>query len=201
MKTIKFQKLLNEGISGSKLIVVDIQPAYEKEVKRIKSKFIKDLINFNGNVLYLYNGPDMGYHDDEGVIENWIREETDDWDVDLENIEFVEKGYGFFRDVTDGNYDESDIIELIGWMIKNDKYDVRDIDEDDLKNIIDDEDLIHEILNERVFLALPQFDIDILKKFKGASICGGGKNECLAEVQILLAAMKIKTKVINKYVY
>ena len=86
-------------------------------------------------------------------------------------------------------------------MIKNHKYDVRDIDENDLKNIIGDEDLIREILDERIYLGLPQFDLNVLKKFNGASICGGGRNECLAEVQILLAAMKIKTKVINKYVY
>ena len=201
MKTIKFKKLSNEGISGSKLIVVDIQPAYEKECKRFKNKFFEDLINFNGKVLYLFNGPDMGYNDDKNVIEDWIREETGEWEIDLSNIEFIEKEYGFFCDIMDSGYDESNIIDLVGWMIDNDKYDVRDISEKDLKNIINDEYLIHEILNERIFLSLPQFDIDILKRFNGASICGGGRNECLAEIQILLEAMRIKTKVINKYVY
>jgi len=69
MSTVNFTNLLVEGISGNKLIVVDIQPAYEKYFKYFKSKFLQDLVEFKGKVLYFYNGPDMGYNDDEYAIE------------------------------------------------------------------------------------------------------------------------------------
>jgi len=52
-----------------------------------------------------------------------------------------------------------------------------------------------------VVVGLPSFDYKVLNKYKGASICGGGKDECLAEVQILLDAMNIKTKEVRKYIY
>ena len=201
MNTVKFSNLLIEGISGSKLIVVNIQPAFEKYFKNFKLKFLEDLVNYKGKVLYLYNGPDLGYSDDEFQIEQWIREETGEWDIDLSHIEFVEKGYGFFRDAMDQGYDEDDIAKLVSWMLKHKKYDSRDIDDDVLPTIIDDENFVQELQDENISVGIPGFDLKVLKRYSGASICGGGKEECLAEVLILLDAMNIKTKQINKYIY
>ena len=40
-----------------------------------------------------------------------------------------------------------------------------------------------------------------LKKFSGAYIMGGAKEECLREVELLMSAFNIKYKEINEFIY
>lgn len=40
-----------------------------------------------------------------------------------------------------------------------------------------------------------------LKRFSGSYIVGGGRNECLKEVQLLMNAFNIRYRVIEKFVY
>ncbi len=50
-------------------------------------------------------------------------------------------------------------------------------------------------------IGLPEFDIKKLYKFDGCDICGGGRNECLKEITLLLDAMTIEYNIVSSFVY
>jgi hypothetical protein len=50
-------------------------------------------------------------------------------------------------------------------------------------------------------LNIPDMPLNTLKQFSGSYLVGGGKNECLAEVEILMSAFNIKAKKVRDYIY
>ena len=202
-KSLRKNKL-NENISGSKLIIVDIQRAYENSIHFDLEDFANDLVNFNGRTLYLYNGEDMGFGDFNEEVVFWLNEEADldDESIDeIYNIHHIDKGYGFFRDVMDEGYDEDDIVEVVKYMIKTRNYDSRYIDEEGWEEINIDEDLKEALKKEILSLGMPSFDLKELKHFDNCTLIGGGEEECLKEIEILLQAMDISYNLYGKYIY
>jgi hypothetical protein len=43
--------------------------------------------------------------------------------------------------------------------------------------------------------------LNVLKSFSGSYLVGGGKNECLKEVEILMSAFNIKSKKVRNFIY
>jgi len=203
MKYINKLKL-NEGfIKGNKLIVVDIQEDYEKFIKFDLYKFAKDLVEFEGDILYLYNGPSLGFEDDTEIIE-WLWEMLDYDEAVLEKLEeitFIDKSYGWARDAIDIEIEDEHIIEILRLMIKTDIQNSGDLYINDLRKIKIPFELENSLDSRTLSIELPPFDIDILKKYKGATILGGGKIECLYEVKLLMDAMRIKYKEFKPYIY
>jgi len=194
-------------IPSNKLIVVDIQPAYEKYIS-FMNEFLFALNEFEGEILYLFNGPEQGY-ENESELKYWLQEqalslgiiddEDDEWDK-LYEINFVEKTYGFLRDLIDHGYiDET--IKLTRWMLHKNINDSRDIPVSVIKRFKLDEDLKSKLIEGDLTLQLPEFDQEILLKYNDATIVGGGKDECLLEIQVLMKAMKLKYKTFNQFIY
>ena len=48
---------------------------------------------------------------------------------------------------------------------------------------------------------LPDIPLNILKKWSGSYIVGGGKNECLKEVQQLMSVFNIRAKEVKEFIY
>lgn len=191
MKTFKELLLERRGIN---LVVVDIQPTYEKSVLHFLDDFIQ-FLNENdfAKVLYLFNGPELGF-EDERELSFWLMENGLD-EEKIEEFEFFDKGYAFFRGWMDTGVDEDDIIEVGRYMYKNDIRDSRDVAEEvyekmGLEELIDKDDSIY----------IPDV-IDELKKLSRPLLCGGGKYECIREVELLMKIIKKPYKLHKKFIY
>lgn len=187
-----FIEFLNEA-RGINLVCVDIQPTYESYIR-----FIPDFIDFlNENefykILYLYNGPDLGFEDSD-EIKNWLMENGLDPEK-LDNFKFYEKGYAFLRGWMDTGVPEEDIIKMGKYMLKNNIYDSRDIEEETYKEMG-----LEELSDNPDSIFIPDV-IEEIKKLNKPLLCGGGKNECLLEVELLFRMINKRYKKHKKYIY
>lgn len=206
-------------ISGDKLIIVDVQKEYEQYISFL-NEFLFALNEFEGDVLYLFNDEELGFVSEEdqkrwltdkavdlGLCDDYNNDDDDQADHDcnewfnrLSRIRFVGKTYGFLRDVIDEGYVD-DAIKLTKYLLDNDIMDCRDIPINKIKRLNIDNDLKKKLLNHDLMLYLPSFDYDILKIYNNATIVGGGREECLLEIEILMRAMNLSYKPFSTFIY
>jgi len=204
----KMDTIINDNprykIPGDKLIVVDIQPVYDKGMEFTVEQFAKSLKRFNGDILYFYNGAQMGL-DKLQNIKDWYKSTLNDYSSKFEdflnNIRWIEKGFGFFRDILDGGYGEETIKYLFLYLSLNGKWNTNELTDNEIKSMYIDDIVKDKLLKKELVLSLPNFDVDILKKYDGATIVGGGKDQCLAEVKIIMDALKIKYNEFKPFIY
>jgi hypothetical protein len=181
--------------NNKKIIIVDIQPSYRIHMNMDMHEFTSWLNHHDYlDVLYLYNGPDMGY-EDEYEIKDWLY----DYGLDSDrNITFYEKGYGFFRNLMDLKVDDEQIITLGKYMIQNDINDSRDITED--VNGVNSK----YINNEDYVMSIPDL-VDELKDFLDEGdkplMIGGGEYQCFKEVELLLKMIDIQCDRESEFIY
>jgi len=151
-----------------------------------------------------YNGPSTVGVDKEEDIIDWLVEYSNSEISDeifnklIRQTKWVDKGYGFFRGWMDAGIDESILKQAIKYMASKKIYDSRDIEEKEwIKNILELERID---FNDMIFFP-PDIRIDKLKKWSGSYLVGGGENECLAEVKILMDAFNIRYKIVRKFIF
>lgn len=191
-------------------IVVDVQPAYaywksryeDEESKpkalTVSENVIKFVNNQTGPVLMFINAEETGLSNDtkDRVIEFWENNKfnPDNW----KRVTIVDKGYGYFRSWMDNNVSEPIIIKVIRALYQKKVNDSRDLGDIYLEKLVGAEwqDWMKDdpILVEWTSVAR-------LKRFQGAYIMGGGRNECLREVELLMNAFNISYKRIDSLVY
>jgi len=199
----EYIRALSEQATANKLVIVDIQPEYESNTPFDIGDMLKTAANNYQQVLFLFNGPEMGMVD-ESDLKNFYLEKLDYDDETFEELlgksEFFDKGYGFFRDVMDSEicFPRQDIIKIVKYMIDNNIRDIRDLEQDDI-DTIGVNDLLIDDLEDYGFW-IPELEA-ILPKWNGADIAGGAKHECLAEVEILGTAQGLNFNQINKFIY
>lgn len=180
------------------LVVVDVQPFYHKYCKHIV-KNVVDLINKHKRVKIFYNGEDLGFESKEEIIEYYLENGLDY--EEIFKLNFTEKNYGFFRSWMDNNYPISMIITVIREMVMQREYDSRDLN---LKELLKDYNLDESdfIFFEGDPINIPDINIAEMKsKFNNCYIVGGGRNECLKEVEILFNAFNIHYRIIKELTY
>lgn len=194
---MSFKEFYLKEASAQSLIIVDIQPSYKKAINFSIESFCEHLIEEDYNkILYLYNGPDLGMENSDEIM-NFLIE--DGLDYDEEKVEqmpymtFYEKGYAFYRDMMDSGYDYKDIVKLIKYMLSKNYNTSEDLEEDEWKTL-----KIEDPAPNRIFI--PDV-LDMLKKYNNIVLCGGGKNECLAEIEICLDVLDKPYTLLNKFVY
>lgn len=207
MKIVSYKGFLYESEKiANNLIVVDIQPEYSRFFNfRISDfiRYINDNISKYDNVLFLYNGPELGFPEKAEYI-NWLLENGLNEDV-LESISFYDKGYNFFRHPIDSGIDREETINLVKYMLDNRYNDSRDLDKEDIDSFLELHPNSVEIA-ELMFesddpLTIPDL-MDELKDLSGSIIvCGGGRYECLEEVLIGLDVLDKKYSLLEKFVY
>lgn len=158
------------------LLVVDVQPAYAKWCDAIVKDVVKRINNTRKPTMVMWVG--------EGITAD------SEWDVrdylhmhgarpgKLDNCHFIEKDYGFFRSWMDEGVSD-DIIVRVG----REMYATGAVssDEVDLEAIgVEENDLVD------TDIILPGFDDSRMVPFSAFDTCGGGDNECLAEVELFL---------------
>jgi hypothetical protein len=84
----------------------------------------------------------------------------------------------------DNDVDHTDIISLGKFMINSNINDSRDIDQDTVNNIITDQDIADDIMNGNMTMYLPDV-VSEIRPLTRPLLCGGGRHECLAEVELI----------------
>ena len=200
---------LHEG-RGTPVICVDVQPEYSGIMDGDESPVFEEIIQFvnrqTGPVLMFVNAEDQGL---TGDTVSSVKEYWEDSGFDPGNwrrVTVVDKGYGYLRAWMDQGIDARAIIRTIREMYKQKVNDSRQLfdgeDSDtyqgDMQNLLgvdyDDIVLSDPLITEWTSIAQ-------LKRFSGAYIVGGYRNECLREVELLMNAFNIKYKRIDSLVY
>jgi len=148
------------------------------------------------------------YEEDE--YGDYVEKECEE-QINWNRFDIVDKGYGYFREAMDSDVPESLIIKVIRRMYQEKVSDSRELFDgsEDPNDFIEwfkslgygDYDAEHSasiILNG---ISVEWTSVVQLRKFNGAYIVGGGRNECLREVELLMNAFNIKYKRIDSLVY
>lgn len=194
---------LVEGRNSSS-IVVDVQPAYALDFPDMVQNLMAFLNRQRGPILMFVNAEQDGLTADTVEEIKWYWEENgfdpENWD----RVQVVDKGYGFFRAWMDQDVDPAAIVKTVRLMYQNKVYDSREL--------FGGEDSDDYAINMEMGLGVPEqalvdalsvkwTSVAQLKEFSGAYIMGGGRNECLREVELLMNAFNIKYKRIEEFVY
>lgn len=200
---MRYHQFLTEKRKNN-IIVVDIQPMYESYFKsRINIYEFIEFLKEQGKILYYYNGPDTVGSDTKKDIINWLYEKSD-YDEDLYNklvsndVIWYDKGYAFFRGWMDNGADHAFIKKALRFMMEKRANDSRDIPVEEWEEKFPD-DWRDEFIYDMIYL--PDIPLNKLKQFSGSYLVGGGENECLAEVEILMSAFNIKGRKVKKFIY
>jgi hypothetical protein len=186
------------------LIVVDIQPAYIKNIQnKLKLTEFMDYLNkYEGKILLLVNEKGNGTED---TIDE-IREFYVEWGLKkraLAHIKIFDKGHGYLRDWMDKYIDRETIIKVLKHMISVDIEDIRDLEEQypgKLQELLEEDNYDIEDVKD-LHLTGGWIELSILKQFNDCYICGGGRWECLEEVLIYMDALNIKYTLLKNYIY
>ena len=210
---MRASELISEGLSYP-IICVDVQPEYcDSNTSQICSDIIHFVNKQTGPVLMFVNAEQDGLTRDtiSSIKQFW--EETASmllrsfWHekpiINWNRFTIVDKGYGFFRSYLDADVEPRLIIKLIRYMYQKNVYDAREIVWPAFnKRTSDETELMHLVQQfENETFSIKWTSISQLKQFNGAYLVGGGRNECLREVEILMNAFNIKYKRISRLVY
>lgn len=177
------------------LIVVDIQPEYHDTAESIIFDVIDKLNNTQQNI-YFYYVVELSKDKKEDVIDYLfsygLHEET------FNRISFIPKDYGFLRGWMDNNIPDKIIVNTVKHLINNNIQSSEQIDENQLFKLVSVNN-IHTCTIDSIYL--PNFDIDFIKNNNNFEVIGGGKNECLKEITLILDAYDKKYITSNHLIY
>jgi len=225
---MRYKEFITEGLRHP-VIVVDVQPEYSGMNDGDESPVFEEIIEFvnkqTGRVLMFVNAEETGISGDsiQGVMDYWndtvcgyggeedrydYDEETEEYtdkecedEINWSRFEIVDKGYGYLRGWMDQGIDDRVIIKVIREMYQQRVTDSR---------MLWDEEGGDEYEQHMTELGLGEISDNIsvewtsvtqLREFSGAYLVGGGRNECLREVELLMNAFNIKYKRIDQLVY
>jgi len=222
---MKIKELINEGLSHP-VICVDVQPEYNGHPwPPTNPKFVQ-IMNFvqkqKGPVLFFVNAEDQGMSGDsiQQIQQFWDEtlategEEGDDENgdyyykepespIDWRRFEIVDKGYGYLRSWMDHGIETSTIIATIREMYAQRVTDTRDLEFPASSQRTITQSLIMGAINEMNGdpMTVGWASVAQLKRFNGAYLVGGGREECLKEVELLMNAFNIKYKRVDSLIY
>jgi len=212
---MRAQEFILEGLNHP-VIVCDVQPEYSGMNDGNENAVFPEIIDFvnkqTGNVLMLVNADDSGVSNDtiDSIKMYWedtIREESGNYEdenlINWNRFEIIDKGYGYLRGWMDQGVDDAAIIKTIRLMYQQKESDSRELfDGEDSPEYIDNMASLgvpEEVLDDAI--SIGWLDISHLRKYNGAYLVGGGREECLREVELLMNAFNIKYKRIDSLVY
>ena len=203
---MRIQEIITEG-RAHPVIVVDVQPEYSGMNDGDENSVFTKIINFvnqqTGPVLMFVNAEDQGlsgdtvqsikeYWDDSGFApENWRR------------VQIADKGYGYLRSWMDSGIEPATIIATIRELYQQRKTDSRELQFPASNRRTPQQSLIMGAMQEMEDdpISVNWTSIAQLKRFTGAYIVGGARDQCLREVELLMNAFNIRYKRIDSLVY
>jgi hypothetical protein len=217
---MRANEFLLEGLNHP-MIVVDVQPEYAyytPQTEKICADIIRFVTKQTGPVLMLVNAEDSGVSADtkEFITQYWNNIDVEDWDdedpsvvtnnVNWSRFTFIDKGYGHLRSWMDQGVPPAVIIKVIRAMYQEKVNDSRELfgGEDSDEYEAGMQTLMGNYVSHAIggdCISVGWACVATLKKFSGAYLVGGGRNECLREVELLMNAFNIKYKRIDSLVY
>lgn len=178
------------------LVVVDIQPSYHPGSYQVVPDIIEKMNNTEQNIIFFYVGKEFDLDSKEDVVyyllENGLDENR------IPGIKFIEKTYGYYRSWMDNGVEDNIIVNSIKVMEKEEIYDSRDFTEEHWEEILGTKECYDSTLRDDNIYHL-DFDTSFFKhKFiNNLEIVGGGRNECLKELELYFKAIG-KDLVVNE---
>jgi len=209
---MRFQEL-TEG-RNTPCIIVDIQPAYDGQYMTFDKQALGDFLKKQkGPNLMFVNADETGMTEDnvEHEIVPWWDEEilgldeNDEPDYSFwDRTRIEDKGYGYLRGWMDMGVESSIIIKTIREMYQQKVNDSRELfpDEEDYSYAM--EQFLGDAWKDEMaddMISVEWTSVAQLKRYSGCYIMGGGREECLREVELLMNAFNIKYKRIEEFVY
>lgn len=203
---MRIQEIITEG-RAHPVIVVDVQPEYSGMNDGDENSVFTEIINFvnqqTGPVLMFVNAEDQGLSGD--TVQS-IREYWDDSGFAPENwrrVQIADKGYGYLRSWMDSGIEPATIIATIRELYQQRKTDSRELQFPASNRRTPQQSLIMGAMQEMEDdpISVNWTSIAQLKRFTGAYIVGGARDQCLREVELLMNAFNIRYKRIDSLVY
>lgn len=208
---MKIRDVITESASTN-LLVVDVQPEYDVWCKAVLPG-IRDLISRSkGELVLLYN--DFGGGDSAEDVYNYIGNLDElEYDEDdepvltsllkrLQQAQYLQKEYGFLRPMMDMEVSARTIIQVLRLMYQNRVTDSRDLDYDllpiEAKHELESNPFDWD--NEGIFIQ-DWVPVSRLKQLSPFYIVGGGRDECLREIELICNAFNIRYKRIDSLIY
>lgn len=196
---MKIKEILTEARKGS-VIVVDVQPAYSSYINF--SLQLMDFLNNQQQILMLVNSDEAGLTEDSisDIKQYWEENGFDNWN----KVKLIDKGYGYLRSWMDQGISENVIIKTIREMYIQRITDSRDLFENSDNPAEDFAKFIGFEFKDWMLddgISVEWISVKLLKSFSGSYIVGGGCNECLKEVELLMSAFNIGSTRINKFIF
>jgi hypothetical protein len=210
MRFIDYYLQEKKGSEYKNLIVVDVQPLYEDNIKFDMNEFVDFILSIKKKILWFYNGPKYNTNskDTELKIKKWLTNfNINIKEMDWSKVKFIDKSYSFFaRWMNEPIFLKNhSVIQVIRYMYLNKINNSAKIPRDVIKDMISEEEfkkLEPHIDKEEYRLSIPEMiKLDVLKSYDGSLIVGGKQNECLKEIQVLMSAFNIKYTVADKFTY
>jgi len=197
-----------EEANRSSVILVDFQPAYSPEhqgadadgfgYNEAMQNAIQYINKKKPNVTAFYNGQDVGIEDTKNeVMWHYIEQGLDE---DLTHLfTFKEKSYAWLRQWMDEGVDDSMTIKVIRYLVTNNLNDSREIEDEAWLQLVGEDFEYYD--NREMNIYLPDISLGDLKSLSGSLMGGGGRSECLRELELLMNAFNIKYKMVNDWIY
>lgn len=183
----------------SQLLIIDVQNRFSKDRNHLENlalDIVKKSADF-GSIIFIIDTNDG---DAEDFPESFFVID----ELDEDNYQFypfhhniIKKNYGFIRNFMDNGLSDEEIIEFGKWMISKNLSDARDIEENNLtqeyKNKFQNSEIINYDFDSNIFY-LPDDLIEEINNYvqNGCVLVGGGVNECLKEISLLLSILNIE---------
>lgn len=189
--------------TNTNLLVVDVQPAYDAYAGGVVEGVAQLMNRSRGGLFVLYNAESQTADTYADVVnylyEGGLSEQA------ASRIKYFSKEYGFFRPWMDLNVPDRIIIKTIRAMVQNRVNDSRMLD---INSVLTPEEQ-QQFHNAHKYLSwddegiyFPDFmPISILKQISPFYLVGGGRNECLREIELLCNAFNIRYTRIDSLIY
>jgi hypothetical protein len=169
------------------LLVVDIQPAYAAAFgSRLTDDVLEEMrqVPEGQPIVVVSVNEELSGDDADAIREFWFGQGMDE--ELFERAIFLEKDYAFFRSWMDLGVPEEEIVTVARELRRRGVYDSRELPEDVLSEIAPG----GAALCDALFLP---YDLESERHYQQPAwrICGGGRGECLREVELWLDSCSI----------
>lgn len=201
--------------SNTNLLIIDVQPEYQEHSNRILSGIQQLVEKSHGKIVIVFNN--FGGGDSADDVYNYIAGHDSDYDgyeydeaqdeyipVDsttletkLQNADYVQKEYGFLRGYMDTGVEDKVIIEILRAMYQQRVNDSRNLDQNSLSENARD---VFENNSESISIQ-DWVPVSLLRSLRPFYMMGGGRNECLREIELICNAFNIRYKRLDSLIY
>lgn len=216
---MRANEFLTEG-TGVNLLIVDVQPEYNTWCGRILPGVQNLIEKCRAKIVIVYN--DFGGGDEMVDVQHYLggvseedaygiyNDETDEYDEaeqtvlqqKLQNATYYQKEFGFLRTFMDRGVSDAVIIEIMRAMYQAKVNDSRDLPLESMSKRVQQDINQNGIGWEDEGIYLQDWvPVTMLKQLSPFYMVGGGRDECLREIELICNAFNIRYTRVDSLIY